>query len=727
MSAIPQIVSRAVPAAPAAPAPRGCGFISLDEAARRSGRGTGHLARRCRSEWAARSLARLEPPPGGGKKEWQVREDADPSLARVPLPEHLPLDPGALSGRQIDVLAARRKLLDEWRQAIARRLPGATKLQATQEFCRLAGEIDGHRISPRTLELWDKAYRLDGPAGLLDDRVARRVATESDRNDDPFLGFVRELYLTPRRLTLAYCHYIAAEQARRQGWAPRTYKACQRFVAALPRQLVTLKREGNKAFEDKCEPAIRRDYSTLASNDIWCADDHTFDVMVRVMVDGREQHVRPTVNAWEDLRSRKIVAWSVIGHAANTDIVLRTFRAGAAEHGLPRRVMVDNGKTFDNRNVGGLTKHQRRAARLAKRAAARNGTAGGGGGAHDEAAARAARVQGAFGLLGIEVQYVRPFHGQSKPIERQFRTVCERFSKLWATYTGTTATKPENLAARIAAGDAPTIEEFAEAFGEWTTVYYNAAHAHGGDAMEGRTPDQVYAECLGAVRRPAPEMLLFATLPRVGPVKVAKHGVTWAGLHFGAFDPAVQALFGQRVMLAIDTDDVSSGVLVLDLDGRLACRARPNLKLGFDVTAADVREASRQKAKLKKTLREYHASRSRQGHDAHDLVRGAAARRLPAAKPVASREALPPPPASLQIHRTGFEDQLPALRQAFSTVPLGGAGGDNARRGEGAGVEDLGRLLAGDDDGGDDDGGGGDGVYADPFQVLSHVLTDGEP
>jgi hypothetical protein len=39
-------------------------------------------------------------------------------------------------------------------------------------------------------------------------------------------------------------------------------------------------REGEDAFVLKCEPAIERDYTTLASNDVWFGDDHRFDVMV---------------------------------------------------------------------------------------------------------------------------------------------------------------------------------------------------------------------------------------------------------------------------------------------------------------------------------------------------------------------------------------------------------------------------------------------------------------
>jgi putative transposase len=639
---------------PAPPAPRGCQFIPLDEAARRSGRVIGHLARECRKPggWQSRQLARLQTPEGGGKKQWYVREDADTSFARVPMPEHKAIDPAALTARQQDILTTRRKLLAEWQAAIARRLPGVTKLQASKQFCELAGAIDGRKISPRTLELWEKSYRTDGPVGLLDDRVTRGTAAEADRGDDPFLTFVRDLYLTPNALKLAYCHYIASERAKQTGWTICSYKSCQRFIKKLPRQLVILKREGKKAFEDKCEPAITRDYSTLASNDIWCADDHTFDVAVRVMIDGKEKHIRPTVTAWEDLSSRKYVAWAVIGHSANTDTVLRTFRAGAIEHGLPGKILVDNGKHYDNRNITGLTKKQRQTHRELLRKG------------ETPPKLDRHRLEGAFGILEVAVQYARKYHGQSKPIERSFGTVCDRFSRLWTTYTGNSPTnKPENLAKRIAAGQAPTLEEFTEAFNEWVTVYYNAAHEHHGDAMNGRTPDQAYAENFtNSPRRPADELLMFATLPTVGPVKVGKQGVTWLGMNFGAFDAPVQKLYGQRVLLKI-ADEVARGVLVLNMDGSLNCVARPNLKISFDATPQDIRDAHAEKGKLRKSLRSYQNVRGKLSHDTHDLVR-AAATRTATTKRVESREVAPPPP-SLRLHRTSFEDQLPVIRKAL--------------------------------------------------------------
>ena len=62
-----------------------------------------------------------------------------------------------------------------------------------------------------------------------------------------------------------------------------------------------------------------------------------------VVQDERGQRCRPWLTAWQDVRSRKIVAWAIYSHAPNSDPILSTFRQAVLQQGAPVSVIIDNG------------------------------------------------------------------------------------------------------------------------------------------------------------------------------------------------------------------------------------------------------------------------------------------------------------------------------------------------------------------------------------------------
>jgi putative transposase len=626
-------------ASPAAqPAPRGVQWIDLKEAAKRSGRTEGHLSRQCRAEWGAAGLAELRTPSGGGKAAWHVREDADASFARVRFPEQISAEAIAakakLTRAQRDQITQRKQILDQWADRLkAGQVLGLSRNKVTASFLDNLLVQEDLRLSRATLYNWHTAYRSRGELGLLDGRSAAAAESAVEQRDDPFLEFVQRLFLNPRKLRLSDCLRAAEGMAAEQGWEVRSYKACQRHVNSLPRQLVVKLREGESAFVAKCEPYIERDYTSIDSNDIWCADDHRFDVMIKH--EGR--FIRPILTGFEDLRSRMIVGWRIIPHDATAQTVLAAFESAALEHGLPRSVYVDNGKHYDGRDVQGVTKQQRR-----------RGEQPGG------------RFSGAFNILSIPLTHAWPYHGQSKPIERAFRTVCDRFSRLWDTYCGNSpGERPEDLQRHLDTGKAPTLAEFTAAFSEWLADSYHGVK-HLGDGMDGQTPSSAHAAHLVRKRPIDPAMLTFACMPAVGPIKVARHGVAFKGLRFGAFDADVQKLFGKEVMVKVNPRDLSH-VLVCGLGGELICRARANTKLAHNARDEDLREAIGQKKQLRRTLAQYTEHRPRMSQDLHQLVNASARKRRAAEQ--AEQQPEPPAPPSLMPVRTQLDDQLSLIRR----------------------------------------------------------------
>jgi hypothetical protein len=608
-----------LPATPP-PAPAGAEWIDLKEAARRLGLSSDAAVRRFRlPAWIAAGYARQDKPASGkGKKIWYVREDADPLLARVKQPEHLSaaFDLRTLTDKQRRTVNDRLRLVKRWETERAAGVTlGLTESKITANFLQRLLIDESRTISRRTLFNWLAGYRREGIAGLVDERW--KTAKSGEAAADPFLEFVRELYLSLRRPKLTVCHEIASLRAQERGWTVRSYKTCQRAIDAIPRAVVLKRRFGEEAHTNEAQPFIERDYSTLASNEIWTGDHHQCDVWVA----HQGKFVRPWLSAWQDARSRKIVGFSIFTHDPNQDSILAAFRAGVVDCGVPQRVYVDNGKDYDCYALQGMTKQQRRKVRVSL---------------------DAEHVAGVFGQLGVMVTHCEPYHGQSKPIERFFNTLEDRFGRTWETYCGKDpAHRPEDLPQKLKAGRAPSLEDFAAALETWLSADYHQ-RAHGGDAMNGQSPDQVYAACLGTKLTAAPELIDLLLLKPTRPVKVAQNGVTYNGLRYGQYEPALQQLLGKQVVLRIDPRDVTR-VSVWTEEGRFVCDAPTNGKVPFNADEQTLRAAIGEKRRHRRVMADYHQVRPRLSEDLPDLMIRAAAAANKAAGTDRPDPSLPPP------------------------------------------------------------------------------------
>ncbi|HSW50569.1 MAG TPA: Mu transposase C-terminal domain-containing protein [Bryobacteraceae bacterium] len=630
--------------APAAPAPaRGVGWIDIATAAQRLRCVPGHVSRRCRAEWMAAGLAEQRRPATGGKPLWYIREDADPALARIRTVEVLDrtFDLRDLTADQRKLLAGRKAILDNWLTARAGGIKlGFREEQITAQFLQRLELDEGVKVSRKTLFNWLRDYRQDGLAGLLDQRWLQ--SRKADQETDPFLQELRQQYLTLRRLKKQVCWEIAMLKASEQGWEIHSYRSACRYLDSIPKAVVLKYRFGEEAYVNDAEPYLQGDYSVLTSNEIWNGDHHRMDVWCL----HQDKLVRPWLTAWQDLRSRKIVGWYMAAHDPNTESILFALQPAVLEHGVPEKVQVDNGKDYDSFALQGRTKRQRFS------------------GDFDPA-----RLQGVFGALGIDARNVLPYHGQSKPIERFFGTLEDRFGRTFPTYCGQDpAHRPEDLQAKLDAGQAPTLEEFIAAFTAWLEHDYHQK-GHTGDAMDGRTPSAVWQAELSVKRTAPADLLEFLMLPRSRPVKVTQNGVTWKHLRYSA--PELLKLRGQEVILAYDPRNIAR-VIVLDLQDRVICAADTTRKIPKNASAQVLRDAIAEKKKDRKALSEYHERRPRMAEDLTDrLIRAAAARNAAAQADAPASPNQPPP--SIRPVQTPLADQLPALQRALKPAIAVGA------------------------------------------------------
>ncbi len=463
---------------------------------------------------------------------------------------------------------------------------------------------------------------------------------ERPEDESPFIEELRRLYLDKRQRSQMLCYELACDVAAEKGWQIPSDRTARRYLAALPIKTVLLYRKGDKAYNDLAAPYVERDYTTIDSNDVWNGDHHRFDLWID---DGRGKPTRPWLSAWEDARSRLIVGWCIFNHAPNSDTILSSFRSGCLSYGVPKCVLIDNGKDFDAESLQGETKKQRFRRRREHRAPLVDA--------------------GVFGQLGIDVRHAEPYHGQSKPIERKFGTLCARFSKLFDSYCGNSpANRPDDLEERIKCGkiQLPMLDELRAAFADWLDADYHA-RPHAGDGMEGGSPSQVFTACLHSKRTATAESLDLLTLKKTRPLTIGRNGVAWQGIRYGRNQPELSQHFGQKVTLRIDDRD-RDRVLVYNLDDSFLCIARANKKLPFLADSQLVREAIVENRKDRKTAKAFHEVRPRLADSLTDRLHRKAAERR-AQQPAAPDQ---PPPSLMPVRAASTAgQQLEKVRQAI--------------------------------------------------------------
>ena len=610
-------------------------WIAIHEASRRSGESEGTIRRKCGKQWLSIGMARLEYPPGGGKPIWMVSVNADPAFAATKFPEQIEFDDRVLSADQRRELHLRKEILDQWKIARAGGTAlGFTSEQVTEQFVqRLDCERD-IKLAGRTLYLWESAFRADGLAGLVDRRWMKSRNGASAGEGNEFHETLKGFFLTRRRLSKRTCWEMTMAKAEDNGWRTIEYRAACLYLDKIPEAVRIKNREGNDAYTARCEPSIERDYSTLHSNEQWVGDHHQFDVICNA----NGVLCRAWLTAWMDMRSRLPVGWCIYAHDPNSNSILSALRSGILEHGVPEMVYVDNGKDFGSYVFHGSTKMQRRQGKVQL---------------------ECNRITGVLNRLDIKSRFCWAYHGQSKPIERFFRTVEARFCLAFDTNCGRSpAHKPEGLEDRLARGMAPKLGDFISLFSRWLDTYHHAAHR--GQGMNGRSPVEVFNSSWNGhgKRTTSPHMLDLLLTRQTKDVTVHKNGVAYSGLHYGQNEPALIEWLGRKVYLRIDERDVTS-VSVWTPDDRFICLAQTNQRIPANAGHELLGEAIAGKKRHRKLVRDYHVQRPRLAEDLPERMIRAAAARLPAASMTA-----PPENPPLKLIRSDLESEVSKLQQA---------------------------------------------------------------
>jgi transposase InsO family protein len=447
---------------------------------------------------------------------------------------------------------------------------------------------DQHHVSARTLWNWYGQYRKLGYAGLVDQ-------VRSDKGKSRFLkahpavrAFIENKYLG-ERLSIRLVYQALLRDLR--NLQPDCTRPVRSYLQQLPKPLLILSREGERQFQERCEPYLLTDFESLVPNQIWVSDHGQHDVWVRNdLFSGVSTNaaVRPWLTAMIDMRSRKIVgtAWSA---TPSSHTISSALRVGIADFGIPQILYVDNGKDYEK--VGRID--------------------------------FSPECSGVLVRLGIQPQYCLPRHPQSKLIESWFGTVRKRFDCLWPSYCGSgPKDRPEQCMAALKEHQAflkgkrknsplPLAREFIATARQWITEY-NSQHPHGGRGMRGRTPDEVFNELLlpGQKRLIESPDVLYALFWDRQRRKVSEGGCVQ--LYGERYEPAdgesLAKLFleiERDVLVACDPANLGEAI-ALDLDGRFLGRLRAQkLITRGPVSHEDIRASMRIRRTARKAIADY--------------------------------------------------------------------------------------------------------------------------
>lgn len=396
---------------------------------------------------------------------------------------------------------------------------------------------------------------------------------EAQIDDDAWRVFKSD-YLRPEKPSLSSCYERLKAYAGARGIAVPHLKTLQRKLEReVDGRVIIAKRQGLDALR-LTVPAQQRTIADLTAMELVNIDGHRWDVFVR-WPDG---HIaRPMMVAIQDVYSRKFLAWRV----AETESAVTTRLAFAdlfTRWGIPVGCLLDNGRAFASKWITGGAKTRFRFK---------------------------VRPEDPLGLLtqmGVQNHWATPYRGQSKPIERAFKDLCDHGAKHPAfagAYTGNNPmAKPENYGSK-----AIDLDVFLHVANRVMQAH-NARQGRRTEAARGASYDDAFSASYERhpVRKATPEQLRLALLAAEHVTADRRSGaINFHGNRY--WIDALSDHAGQRVVIRFDPQNLASEVHVYAQGGQFLVTAPVIEATGFlDVASAKVR--AKQEADLRRKTRE---------------------------------------------------------------------------------------------------------------------------
>ncbi|PWG62822.1 transposase domain-containing protein [Spiribacter halobius] len=501
-----------------------------------------------------------------------------PAASRVPVDREALWDAFDRKPQSVKDEAARRlKALQ-----LVERLVGQEigRSRAVQEVAREYGE---HRA---TLYRWLKAVKGYDPAdwlAALAPGYSGRTAT-AECSPEAW-EFFKAQYLREEAPSIASCHHWTAEAAKAHGWAWPCERTVARWVQKIPRTLRVLKREGEHAML-RLYPSLQRTVRDLHALYWINGDGYQHNVFVR-FPDGTVG--RPKTWFWQDIYSRKILAWRT-DRTEHSDMIRLALGDVLEHYGIPEHATIDNTRAAANKwlTAGVPTRYRFKV-----------------------------REEDPLGLmpqLGIEVHWTSVHkgkgHGQAKPVERAFGVgglgeYVDKHPKLLSgAYTGPDVTaKPENYGERAIEWET-FVAVLRQAIRAWNAREGRETEICAGQLSFDAAFRDSYQRNAEKIRR-ATEAQRRMWLLAAESVTVQKDATVALRISKGPHGrnryscDALIEYAGRKVVVRFDPDHLHEEVHAYQPDGRYIGAAECILAAGFGDTSAGREWARNQKRRLR--------------------------------------------------------------------------------------------------------------------------------
>lgn len=433
---------------------------------------------------------------------------------------------------------------------------GVSRDQATKDVARSEG------VSERTIWNWTalvEGVRPDDRLAYLAPRHQRAARAVKQAECDPrFMDLLKADFLRLEQPSFSSSFRRVVRIAESEGLIVLTEQTARRRLNAEVSQASQIyARKGLEALK-RLYPAQTRDKRALYPMEAVNADYHKWDVFVRwprYDGDNEGEILRPQMVAFQDVYSGRILSWRLDRTPNKTSVGLALGDL-VERFGIPEHMLLDNGREFANKFLTGQAKTRHRFK------------------IKDD------DIQGILVSLGVQIHWATPYSGQSKPIERAFRDMCDAIAKdprLAGAYTGNRPdAKPENYQSR-----AIELDEFLAVIAEGIQEH-NTRTGRRSDTARGRsfveTFDTAYAK--SPIRKATSEQRRLWLMGAEGLRCDRTTGhVKFQGNRY--WSDWMHPLAGQKIIGRFDPEDLWSGLHIYALDGRYLGHAECQEKAGF--------------------------------------------------------------------------------------------------------------------------------------------------
>lgn len=430
---------------------------------------------------------------------------------------------------------------------------------SVDEFTKWYSEEHGIKLSMGQLYDWMRKLKKGGTAALMDKRGRYSAGTDTISPDA--WEYFKALYLTEQKRGVQLCYDLTKKVYP----DIPSYITFTRKVSKFDKYTLTYYREGQKAFNDLL-PYMERDKNDIHSNDIWFSDHHLFDVFVN----DNGKVSRLWLSVFFDARSSKVISYICRKPSANSRIIKDCLCEGIIKYGIPKECYFDNGKDYREKSFNPESDYS------------------------------------VFKQLGINPIYATPYHGQAKTVERFFRTLEERFGKMFPTYTGKDAKqRPECMrkSNKKIVYEAPDTDTFLKFLESYITEYNTTpSKAYG---LDGMSPDQCYYKNLTEKRViketdiDALRMLCGTTDVR----KVHRNGIRYCERWYS--NTELLPYLDKNVRIFHLSTDMDTLAVYTEKMDRFICKAEADIKTPFrNTTAEDFEEAKKRQKAARKLVKQ---------------------------------------------------------------------------------------------------------------------------